>query len=453
VPESSAWFVRMEKKRGQRRISVGDLVDQLGISRATYYQYRSHPDHHPRRAIIDKIADFLGEDATALATEMAPAGPPPTAFLEAAAARALNTRLYQQHVRALAHVLSLSVDANGPTGLDVAVRLLRENLPAGEDGVDAIVAVAPVSRGRMGKRDEPAPIDTRVPSPHEPYQYQIYVVPKALAHPHQSTTPSDTDVLRRTREKVDKIMDGAMLPVTREHSPDLRLPLFGGKADVLLYPGLLDMRSPDPAPGRRPTDSDVLVTGVYYAGAPDVAALLARELDCGFSTFDQLTRLQTRDGLRGLPSDRFKAAVAAVAHTILTDRSPTSAPMIWATDDPDAILGHRTAIDLQGFPGVIVLLLLSEAVLDYAAYRLGCVDEECPDPKNQARHLAILQNQQVQLRRVTDRGPATRRIVKTIELPSGVERRPDGSYPDAVDAMFHQYEEAFRVAVKELKND
>ena len=229
MSKSPGWFARVEEKRKRDELSVEKVLKRLKMKRASYYDYRSHPDRHPRsKDTIDKIADFLGEDPAALWAEMAPiAGPPPTVFLEAAAARELNTRLYQQHVRALAHVLGMGGGGPRAQGVDVTARLLQEFLSdaassTGTDPVDHVIAVAPTGRGLKHREST--------------YQFQIYVMPRE----HAAGSRAEPEiVLERTRSWVDEAMNGAMLPVVREHSPGLMLQLFRGKSDILIYPGLL----------------------------------------------------------------------------------------------------------------------------------------------------------------------------------------------------------------------
>ena len=442
MPESPGWFDRLEETRKQSGLPVGKLLERLDMSRATYYDYRAHPSRYPRnKEVIDKIAEFLGEDPAALAAEMAPfTGLPPVAFLEAAAARELNTRLYQQHVLALARVLGMSGSGPQAQGVDVLARLLRELLSCSAESdksgpADPVIAVAPVGRGLEYRES--------------PYQYQIYVLPQELAG-MSPAQPAKT--LQRTVARVNEAMNGVMMPVTREHSAELSLPLFRGKTDVLVYPGLLEMRPPELLTPWPTEDGTVLVTGIYYAGAPDVAALLARELKYGFSTFDQLARLHARGGLRGLPSDLFKRTIAGVAHAVLADQSATAGPVVWATDDPQVLLTAPTRADVAAFSGPLILLILTDEALDYAAYRIGCVDDACPNDEAQAENRRWLQDQQDQLLAIVgDRGLTHRTIIKSIGLPEQARRRPDGTYRDAVDAMFDQYVRAFRAVAEELR--
>ncbi|WP_305785694.1 helix-turn-helix domain-containing protein [Symbioplanes lichenis] len=437
---TSPWFLRLERVRTERNMSVEDLLRQLQVSRATYYQYRARPERHPRDpGVVSRIAAFLGEDPAALTTEMVPApGPAPTVFLEAAAARELNVALYQQHVRALAHILGMGAQEPRPQGVDVAVRMLRELLPAPPDPVDAVVVLAPVGRGRTAAGPGP-----------DPYQYQIYVVPRQLAEaPEGRSGRRAEQLISQVRAKVDRIMDGALIPVSREHSTDLALPLFRGMSDLLLYPGLLEMRPPGVRAVPRPGVPSVLVTGVYYAGAPDVAALLARELGYGFSTFDQLARLHAREGLRGLPSDQFKTTIAGVAHEVLSGPPAASGPMVWATDDPDALLDERGRAWVHDFAGPVVLLVLGVSALDYAAYRLCCVDANRPcDADTEAMRRMLTRQQEALLALAAERPLLTH----TIELPSRVVRAADGVWSDAVDDMFDAYESAFHEIAGKLR--
>ncbi|NYH40330.1 transcriptional regulator with XRE-family HTH domain [Micromonospora jinlongensis] len=428
MTDQLGWFERLEAARKRNRFSVDKLLGQLQMSRATYYDYKAHPDRRPRsKSTIAKIAEFLGEDMAALSVEMAHvSGPPPTAFLEAAAARDLNTRLYQQHVLALAHLLGMAGSSPRAQGVDVAVRILRELLTQANSGCpeSPVVAVASIGRG----------LDRR----ESVYQHQIYVLPKDLAGFADVSEPSTS--VAEVSARVNEVMNGVMLPVTREHSTELALPIFRGKADVLLYPGLLEMRPPEPLAPWPTEDATLLVTGVYYAGAPDVAALLARELQYGFSTFDQMARLQARAGLRGLPSAAFKRSVAGVAHAVLGDQSPTAGPMVWATDDPEPLLTPVARADVANFPDPVVMLTLTDEVLDYAAYRIGCVESSHPSPEDQAENRRWLDSQQEELLAlVKGRGHARRTIIRSIDLPPQARRRADGVYPDAVDAMFDRY--------------
>ncbi len=467
MAELLRWFERVEASAQAAGLSVDQVCERLNISRGTYYLYRKDPQRHPRSSkIIRNVAGFLGEDEAALTAEMTAAATSPSGFLEAAAARELSTQLYQQHVRALAHVLGMgaledspalqqsaeatsAVDpvvrdaletparAPRPQGVDVVVRLLREQLRLPPNPVDAAVVVLPKTRGGIA---DPGGY-------REPYQYQIYVLPEQLAGPPGPIMPPWAPaLLERTREKVNSVLSGTLLPVTREHSTELALDLLAARADLLLYPGLLDMRAPDLTGSRRADTSDVLVTGVYYAGAPDVAALLARRHGYGFSTFDQLARLQVRAGLRGLPDKRLELATAGIAYAVLVGQSPTAGPMIWATNDPEPVLTAQARVAVERFPGPIVLLELSEAVLDYAAYRVSRVDADRLGERAMNDWRDRLRHQQQQLRDVI----GGRAMVEMIELPAEASRRADGSYPDAVDAMFDSYDTAAQAVASNL---
>lgn len=456
MPTMSSWMARVEQKRREQNreqnLSVDKLAQRLGISRATYYLYKSDPTKHPvSRDIVAAFADFLGEDVEALTFEMQPAAAPThRAFLEAAAARQLSIHLYQQHVAGLAQALGmLTEDATErpftgsntvlaqprrPHGVDVVVRLLRDQLPDEPNPVEALVGVLPRQRG-----------DER---PEREYQYQIYVVPEELAET-VGNAPSvrARRVLDRTRRKVDDILSRAMLPVTREHSSELFLGLLRGRADVLLYPGLLDMRAPET--GLEPPEGrSILVTGVYYAGAPDVAALLARQLRFGFSTFDEMARQQIRAGLRGLPSELQRRASERIASAVLTDHSASAGPMVWATDDPDTLLS-LAGDELKTFSGQCVLLELSDDALDYAAHGVSRVDEENnPGEESVSTWRKTLLRQQDQLRAVL---PETT-LTQLIELPSNAAKTADG-YPDAVHAMFDEYVKAHEAVAGRINRE
>lgn len=458
MAEHPDWMERVERARkGQQPpLSVEKLSERLEVSRATYYLWKAHPDRHPRDGgVVERIASFLHEDPATLRHEMSPTTPPPhPSFLEAAAARDLSVQMYQQHVQALGHVLGMVAVAPRPRGVDVVVRLLTDRLGIGDDPVSAAVVVFPKARGGQrrggGGPRRSAGSGASKAEHKEPYQYQIYVVPEELAGRAGEAlrTTWTPDLLEATRRKVDLIMSGTMLPVTREHSTELGLALFRGRADLLLYPGLLDMRPPDPTGPSQPDGPDILVTGVYYAGAPDVAALVARQLGYGFSTFDQLARLQVRAGLRGLPDELLARATSRVARAALDGQSPTAGRMVWATDNPDALLDAGAVTGLSDFLGPVVLLELSEETLDYAAYRLCRVDQEVPTQEAQELWRETLLVQQQRLRDLV----AERATVATIELPPEAAHQPDGSYPDAVDPMFDQYAATAVAVAERLRN-
>jgi hypothetical protein len=453
------WFERMDQKRIREGRTVRGLIEHIGVkslNHNSYYRYRSDPKAYPKDPIERKaIADYLNEDVAALETEMRTGAPaPPTSFLETAGRAEIGVRLYQEHVRALASVLGMtSIDrelghssrrrkpsegatgsASAPTprysGVDVVARLLRERLPCGENPVDVSVVVRPTARGRAGRFGTSLSRD----KDWEPFQYQIYVIPDRIAS-GDSAPGEPARLLERTRKKVDKALSGILLPVTREHSDELFLKMFVGRADLLLYPGFLDMRAPMAGDQPKIAGGDTVVVGVFYTGVPDVAAWLARRLGYGFANFDQLARLQVRAGLRGLPDHRLKVATEQTALSVLRGTAPAEGNMVWASDDPEALLGGQTGEALRHYPGRLVFLRLSERALNYAAYRICCVDSTCPDQNALDEWRARLHGQQEQLSGLV----AARALVRTVDLPGHVQRRSDGSYPDAVHDMFDHY--------------
>jgi hypothetical protein len=456
--ETSRWFQRIEKKREQEGRNVRWVTDRTGLTHTSYYDYKNNPNSYPRDpSIIKRIAAYLDEDPFALETEMRHGAlAVHRSVLDAIGSTERNILLYQEHVRALAHVLGLTTGvgqefgrvsdqplmdgtraANAPvprwSGVDIVARLLRERMPRPADPLDVCVVVRPTPRGvRAGHGSSVFRADG-----WEPYQYQIYVVPERVAS--GAATLGDTArLLDITRSRVDEALSGVLLPVTREHSTELFLDMFAGRADLLLYPGLLEMRPPALQGGRSGATRDVLVAGVYYAGAPDVAALLARRLGYGFATFDQLAKLQISAGLRGLPNNRLGVVTRGVALDVFTNGRPEGGRMMWAVDDPDTLLDEHVRDALEDFPGRPVMLQLSDDALTYAAYRVCCVDSTCPDQRAQDQWRDRLRHQQDELRHVL----GGRALVHDIDLPPQARRRADGTYPDAVHEMFDRYVDA-----------
>lgn len=464
MPQRASWFGRVEAIRESRGLSVDASAKALGISRATYYIYSKSAEKHPRDwETIERFAEFLSEDPHALAAEMAPEKlPTHRMFLEAASSHQVSTQLYQQHILALAHALGMTtgdqerthgaagsetrtddrVRISAPHGVDVAVRLLREHLAGAPNPVDALVGVLPRNRGGEGVAFSSSSLQAY----QEPYQYQIYVAPLELLN-RRELPPWAAEILARTRAKVDSIIGGAMLPVTREHSTELAVELLRDRADLVLYPGLLDLRPPQLGVEYPARAGDIVVTGIYYAGAPDVAALLARARGYGFSTFDGIAKQQVRAGLRGLPSAVQQRATRRIIRSVLVEQSPSVGPMVWATDDPDALLALSEE-EVHDFEGTFVLLQLSDEVLDYAAHRVCRVDEACPSETTQCDVRDRLRDQQNRLRDLLPAGTITHQI----ELPSAAARKGD-LYPDAVDAMFDEYVAAAQAVDGELGNE
>lgn len=460
---SRRWFDRMDDKRVETRLTVHVLARRLGITRASYYEYRNSPTAYPHNPeVVARIAEFLDADAGTLMAEMRPGSPVrPLGFLEVGGRSEFAVSLYQEHVRALGHVLGIGGDqelerrsppgtelaAPSPprrSGVDVVARLLRERLPRPDEPMDVCVVVRPTPRGLRDRYGSSAFRSAA----WEPYQYQIYVIPERLAGTDIPPGVDVEELLERLARKVDDVLAGTLLPATREHSTELALAAFAGRADVLVYPGLLDMRPPGPFDERTNPVGHVLVTGVYYAGAPDVAALLARASDCGFTTFDQLARLQGRVGLRGLPSPTLSIATCRTAVAALQS-GVSGGSMVWATDDPETLLTEEVSAAVDGFPGRIVLLLLSDEALAYAAYRLCCVDSSVPLAVDQDRWGERLRRQQRELERLV----GSRAVIYQVELPAAARQRADGTYPDVVDAMFDQYIDAAARIRSELTDE
>lgn len=440
MDQPSQWWKRLDARREQLELSVAELcksdkaLDGL-VSRATYYNWKKDPTLHPQNPkVIDKIADFLGEDAAVLRQEMGVASPPFRSYFEAASAREFSSRLYQSHVRALAHALGMGGSPRYE-GVDVLVRLLRDRLSDEPDPITAMVAVLPTTRGSQSQ---------------VPYQYQIYIVP-VTRQQHEGllhiATPPSIELLRR---KVDRILDGALLPVTREHSTELTVSILQGSADVLLYPRLLDLRAPGWGVSGPADTSEILVTGIYYSGAPDVAALIADARNLGFGTFDHLARLVIAAGLRGLPGKLQDATEAQIARAVLSGESPTTGPTIWSTNNPEVILGESVRDLVMTFTGSVVLLELTEAGLDYAAERLGCVDSNPPQAERIAEWRSDLLRQQNALRELLSRCDERRVIRRVVDIHPDIKRGHNGLYSDSVHLMFDQYQAAARDVLSQL---
>lgn len=421
--DGADWPRRLEDRRKVAGLSVKELIERLGVSRATYYNWQSGGHRRPRdKDTIASIAEFLQEDVASLGGEMGQTELPSYAsFVEAAAAREFSVRLYQGHVRAMAHTLGMPEGAAKHEGVDVACRLLREGLNTESDPGGALIGVLPVRRGshRM-----------------TPYQYQIYILPKELASTEAISEDSTELILARTRSRVDAILDGTLLPLTREHSRELAPELLRDRADFLIHPGLLDMRPPGWRPAV-PGAADLLVLGVYYSGAPDVGALVAEALGHGFSTFDHLARLVQAAGLRGLPDERLLEAAQRIAQSVLGGQSPVVPRMVWATDDVRAVLPARTQALVHRFEGMVVFLELSPEMLDYAAFRVGSVDGR-PSPEQQREMRSKLSEQQEELRRML--APRDDVVHHFVERPAEVGREVGGQVEDGVDPMFDAYD-------------
>lgn len=454
-----SWFSRLEKKRGAT--GKQKFADGIPVSRTTYDKWIKGESSPTHPEVIDRIAELLDEDRDAVEREIRLGGGVPSyrPIFEVARGADLSVRLYQEHVRGLAHVLGQTDHlVNGgraeewsggrvrrSPGVDVVARLLRERLPRLPQPLDVAVVVRPTSRGSSG------PCGRNVLSRHEgwePYQYQIYVLPERVAATTTALNVREMERLLGTlRNAVDEVLADVRVPVTREHSLELFLDAFAGKSDLLLYPGLLEMALPDPRVHHHDT-TDILVAGVYYAGAPDVGALLSRQLRTGFAIFDQMARLQVRAGLRGLDSNRLDVVARATALEALGGSPTADGPMVWATDNPESILVSSAVDALREFSGRRVLLLLDDEALRYAAFRVACVDGPAPEPELEARWLRTLRRQQEQLANLLK---ATSTVYE-VNLPASASRRADGGFPDAVDEMFDVYDHAAQTIARGLTN-
>lgn len=436
----SGWLDRLDEQRTLRGHSVEKMCREVKMQRASYYEYKrkdgSDRPRYPRDVEkVKAIATYLKEDWQALQSEMRlGTSDSYRAILELAANRDFNVELHRNQVRSYAQILGMNNFARAPSGVDVVVRLLRDGIAQAYGG-QVIVAVRPVYRG------------TAATSETEPYQHQIYVVLTDLLAIDVEEHPA-TDELGKLREVVDRVLDGVLLPVLREHSTELHLPTFRGRADVLIYPQLLEMRSPQwTTPLLRPAD-DVLVTGIFYAGSPDVASLLAYRLGYGYAMFAELGRMVVSTGLRGLPDNRLNAASARVALEVLRAQSPTSGPTVWATDDPRCLLGDQTFEKLTSYEGVVVVLALNDASMSYGANRLTYVDADAKEiaTKSRAERESYWTNymarQQQRLLSAARRreGNGLRTVVHTVDLPTSVKRHAGGSFRDAVDELFDVYQ-------------
>lgn len=433
------WLERLEQRRVRRDQTIVEMCRELGVSRQTYANWQAGAQ--PNRRKLAAISTYLDEAEEGLAIELgASEGPALDALVQTVEFREISTRIDHLHARSMGAALGMVGAPIGPTashpGLDVAAHLLRERL--WERRVS--VLVRPVYRGSRR---------------HEPYQYQLCVLPDladAGAVDQQSSRPSPAD-LEDLRRAVDVALDGTLLPLHREHSTELHPRPVEGRGDVLNHPALLAPRAPEIS-ATTSEAADLLVLSTYYGGAPDVGALLAERRGYAFLPIRYLAQQMTADGLRGVPRERLRDTIRNILALVLRRTVTTAGPAVWATDEASWIHTPHAGDLLSGFGGTVVLLTLSDQALRYAAYRLCCADpqratldadgEFLPtDAEVAHQHERLVADQEALLHAVDG---CERALVHEVDLPVTVPEVLGGQrIRDEVDACFDRYDEVAAV--------
>jgi len=423
------WYERLEEQRVRERLTMRALADRLHLSSPqTLYNWRQG-HNRPSQAAVEAVARFLGESPADLRIEMGSAtGTGQDELMAGLTARRLNAQWQRMRMEDMRRILDQPTDAGM---VDIIVARLGQQLP------DCVVSRLLSHRGRT----------LRVP-----YEHIVHVEPDPTDPDRQSV---DTEQLRL---RVQQALKGLRGPTWWERSPALLPRGWNPDGVTLIYPRLLEDRSPEWLNLRYEASegmADIFVLSVYHGGAPDVGALLASNLGYGFSTITSLAAQLGSWTMNPLRTGREIAAQTDLARAITSPHSPIAGPYVWSVNDPEPILDDVVVQNLTShFTGWLVFLELTNDALDYAAWQVAIVDggSELPRPERVARFREMLSQQQAGLAAIAARlyaGRWSNRVSRLqIRLPREIRPGPDGGYPDSEDLFFdHWAESALKVRI------
>lgn len=236
----------------------------------------------------------------------------------------------------------------------------------------------------------------------------------------------------RIRATVEKTLRNMSVNAHWEHSSECK-PVGHEHDEALIVETFFDNK---PARDEPSTKGPLAVLGVYYSGAKDIAVLVSRETGLGALDCSRYIAETVRD------SDRFRRDNGLMAATFWNAIQGDQASKLCVTiDDVKALTDSPVHQSSRArVRAKVFLLTLNAEALMYAAFRVayGERSNECERvtrEKVQAKYRELTQLQ----KRLGALAYSAFSDVQPVAIDIDVPARSDGTYPDAVDALFDVY--------------
>ncbi len=313
-------------------------------------------------------------------------------------------------------ILSAANSHEADTLIEMIVRDIRACLPSGYQVMSQIQ-----ERGRQYRQN-----------------YHTYLILSKPANAPQASSPEALIAARELRMAIDKKLSHFSVSMHWEPSRELK-PAGHEDDDILIVESYFDNQAslPDMVISKNiPKALPLVILGIYYSGAKDIAVLLHRRF--GLAAVDVSRYLAQL--LRDTDAFRSDLALQRIVFQNLSS-SDLARQLILTIDDYRALI--EPAPKPVKLPGTAVLLKLSPPMLRYAAYhvtrsRLGPTARSADVvARMQATHDELWRGQQ-QLSDLARRQFGHNLDVVTIDR-SDITAEPTGTYQDRVDEMFDAY--------------
>jgi transcriptional regulator with XRE-family HTH domain len=242
-----------------------------------------------------------------------------------------------------------------------------------------------------------------------------------------SNGPVDPDRTSLDRGRIEQLLGDVRGQVGADWSPPERAARWRVKrSDLVLEAPVLLASKPRGLRPNRVVPSNVVVVGIPFTGAPEVASLISTALDWSYTDLRTATRLSF--GISASTADE-TAAETEVASRLVQEAKAGAKVTVWAWNEVEPIL--RTFSEIGPDRPLVVFIEAPDSLVEFAESHGG--------------HAGALRAQDMIRGTLLRRDPSTYTTLRLPDLPL-----PEQGTPHDVDTFFDAYVECAFEAVQWL---